>query len=1344
LPRSWTYGYDASGRLSTVSDPLGVTTYGYDASGRLNSIMDALNKQAKVTYDASGRVAAVQSARSVAAAGPSQTFTYGSGTANVVSPKANAMTPVGPATTYTLGSSGEMLSTTNPLGNRTSATYDASFNVLTATDALNKVTRFTYDTAGNVLTQTDPLNHTMSYTYDTSNEVLTMTDQRNKTTTYTYDTHRNQLSETDPIGDTATNTYDAYGRKATEVDPRGNLTGANAATYTTTYAYDSVTSLVSSVIVGPIAAPLQQTTNTYDVVGDQLSQADPLTPPETATYDKTGDALTQTDGAGDKESFSYDMVGQETGNVNAQGNVSGNNPASYTTSTTYYADGLQNTSTDPLQRPVSSSYDWDGNQTSTTDARNNTTNSTYDLADQLISTQDATTLATTTYSYDADGQTTSVTNPKGTTLSTYDDAGRLIATQGPRFAADGVTPLKTTYTYDAAGRHLTMTSPAGNISGASAGSYTTTYNYDDAGRLISVNDPAGNVSAYVYDAAGNRISLTGPTGTTTTYAYDALDREIQSNTPGSQALQAAGSVNASGTPSWSGGFALSQTGMIAAAVSWPTSSADLKLELLNASGSVIATATNVSAGPESLTYANAPSASYSLRVTAVSGSSSFTLDYSIPVTEVRTTIYDVAGRATSTTDAKGTTQTTYDNADRPNTVTLPGGSTQSFTYFADGVPSTQTDSTGTQGFTYDTARELKTATDQSTITSTYGYDGSGNQASVLRSSGPGASSATWDQDSRLQTKTTTGTASFNYADTVNRTDIVQASGDVDHRNFDQGGLVTEAKTMPSQTGPPIVDLKYSYDAQDNLSTIQDLIAGKTPGTYTYDVLDRLASEVLLVPGLQQALTLTYAYDAQGNRAQVVSRSSGPSVTTSFTYNPAGQLMRSTPPSGAATTYVYDQAGNLTRTIGPAGTTAYTWNPQELLSQVTLPSGSTASFTYDANGTRRTQTVGSATTTYNYDDQHLVSETGPGGTISYTYDDTGAPLTITLPSGVTYTYRFDGRGSTIDLTDASHLVAASYTYDAWGNVLAQSGDATLLSSNPYTYRGQFGVRTEAATGLYFMQARYYDPAVGRFISRDPTNADPSRSAYIYAADNPVTDLDPSGSYAVADGGGGSSYTPPSAYQLCVMFTGERWLCRYWLANSHGAGHKSSSQKRCGVSFTTDGRKRLCGFVKRFPTKNSNVHVTSSFWRKYKPNGSPYSRHLNGQPVHGGTDIGGYTGEPLLATCNGTAYPHFDSYWGQGTPSGTSSWRGWDAHTGSRSSYGLSVAIHCDKSSGGVMYAHLSHVDVRYKQHVSVGNKIGRMGMTGSASGPHLHFEIHPERWSDFYDIGDPYPALIAQQ
>ena len=121
----------------------------------------------------------------------------------------------------------------------------------------------------------------------------------------------------------------------------------------------------------------------------------------------------------------------------------------------------------------------------------------------------------------------------------------------------------------------------------------------------------------------------------------------------------------------------------------------------------------------------------------------------------------------------------------------------------------------------------------------------------------------------------------------------------------------------------------------------------------------------------------------------------------------------------------------------------------------------------------------------------------------------------------YYYVKDIQGNVKRITDIYGHVVASYTYDAWGNhtVYDEYGDVNTYQGiigniNPIRYRGYY---FDAETGLYYLQTRYYDPEIGRFISPDSTKyLDPESinglNLYAYCLNNPVMYEDPSGHLA----------------------------------------------------------------------------------------------------------------------------------------------------------------------------------------------------------------------------------------
>ncbi|MFJ7647046.1 RHS repeat-associated core domain-containing protein [Lysinibacillus sp. NPDC097279] len=131
--------------------------------------------------------------------------------------------------------------------------------------------------------------------------------------------------------------------------------------------------------------------------------------------------------------------------------------------------------------------------------------------------------------------------------------------------------------------------------------------------------------------------------------------------------------------------------------------------------------------------------------------------------------------------------------------------------------------------------------------------------------------------------------------------------------------------------------------------------------------------------------------------------------------------------------------------------------------------------------------------------------------SYVYDDNGHPLTM-IYKGETYHYLTNYRGDVLGMTDASGKLVASYTYDAWGNILTQSGIDHMDSINPYRYAGY---RYDEDTKLYYLMARYYNPDTGVFLSLDPVRGDTMNpltlNGYNYANNNPIINIDPDGEY-----------------------------------------------------------------------------------------------------------------------------------------------------------------------------------------------------------------------------------------
>ncbi len=172
--------------------------------------------------------------------------------------------------------------------------------------------------------------------------------------------------------------------------------------------------------------------------------------------------------------------------------------------------------------------------------------------------------------------------------------------------------------------------------------------------------------------------------------------------------------------------------------------------------------------------------------------------------------------------------------------------------------------------------------------------------------------------------------------------------------------------------------------------------------------------------------------------------------------------------------------------------------------VTPPGSGAVTFSYDPFG-RRIKKVSGGTTIYVYDGAGIVEEAdATGGVVARYTQGPGIdePLAM-LRSAATSYYVADGLGSITSLTDASGAVAASYTYDSFGNLSASTGSI----ANPYRYTAR---ELDPETSLYYYRARYYDPSSGRFLSQDPLQFGGSTpNFYEYVRNGPTNFSDPLG-------------------------------------------------------------------------------------------------------------------------------------------------------------------------------------------------------------------------------------------
>ena len=150
--------------------------------------------------------------------------------------------------------------------------------------------------------------------------------------------------------------------------------------------------------------------------------------------------------------------------------------------------------------------------------------------------------------------------------------------------------------------------------------------------------------------------------------------------------------------------------------------------------------------------------------------------------------------------------------------------------------------------------------------------------------------------------------------------------------------------------------------------------------------------------------------------------------------------------------------------------------------------------------------------YTYDNGGTLSQMNVGSdTLTFTYDASGRPLALDY-NGTDYYYVTNLQGDITAILNKAGTAVVTYTYDAWGNALTVTGPhaATLGTLNPLRYRGYV---YDTETGFYYLQSRYYDPQIGRFINADALVATGQgllgNNMFAYCLNNPVNANDPSG-------------------------------------------------------------------------------------------------------------------------------------------------------------------------------------------------------------------------------------------
>ncbi|NRR31473.1 LysM peptidoglycan-binding domain-containing protein [Oxalobacteraceae bacterium] len=518
----------------------------YNPAGQVIASVDGENYLTELSYDALGN-ALKRTRHAKAVTTPGATSVAGMGlTADATNDQ---------VTSYTYSSQGQVLTQTDPDGTVTRNTYNALGSLTETRRAFGaadeRATQMRYDAQGRVIAQLTPqgvaylgattdqtaintgwANYSVKYSYNGSGQRASMTDQDSHRTLYYYDVSGNMSYSIDAAGEVTAYTYSVFNQQTSATRINGRLAPATLASLSGNEALASIQSTVAAIT--PVGAN-NTVRAVYDNLGRVMDRADALGFHTQSTYDAFGDLLrTQNVTSGIATAYQYDRRGnliQTTPYANVVGNPS--------STVSYDAFGRGTGRTDANGVASSVAYDHLGRAITIQDPSNPIAQLSYDAFGRVL-TQTDDLNNVTTYRYNTAGLSYTITTPEGVThTTTLNHFGQTVTIAD---AIGGVTENSTTYTYDKngnltsvldnVGRMQTNTYDAANLqlTSVDANSVTTKFTYDAVNRVLSKSvDPTGLnlTSSYTYDALGRQATMADPNGNVTVTNYDA-DGQVRS------------------------------------------------------------------------------------------------------------------------------------------------------------------------------------------------------------------------------------------------------------------------------------------------------------------------------------------------------------------------------------------------------------------------------------------------------------------------------------------------------------------------------------------------------------------------------------------------------------------------------------------------------------------------------------------------------------------------------------------------------------------------------------------------------------------------------------------------
>ncbi|MEV5969664.1 DNRLRE domain-containing protein [Streptomyces sp. NPDC051921] len=1000
------------------------------------------------------------------------------------------------------GYAADLFTKTSPEGRKWQFGYDTFGNLKTVTDpkglatstAGDYTTSYEYDVYGNLTKATDANgNADTNGDFGPTGFPRTMTDALNKSSTFVYD-ERGQVTEViDALGKKVTQTYDTFGRPLVKTEPKdqaaGDLITAPAPVYdandnvttstapngaVSTAVYDAADQITSATAPKyTTTSDERRTTYTYDKVGNLRTTTEPKGTLTTADatdfvttnyYNEIYQLTSVTNANGDRVSYEYDDAGNTTKVVDPKKNLTAD-PADYTRLSAYDLNHRVTSVTDAAGKTTRRAYDKDSLVISTTDAENNTTLVSYDERGKQTEVKvprsgtSPIVHRTTRYEYDQVGNSTKVITPRaveaGTTTAftvrtEYDKLNRPVKQYQPYDPADSRHNDPAVYTetvYDAVGRVAKTSLPP---SEGQTVRNDTTFTYFDNGWTKSSTDPWDIAATYDYNDVGQQTTRTltsagGSSNRTMTWSFYP-DGKIRSRSddgvPVGRSVvlvDNSDTQHTSSTGTWATGNTAGQQGY------------DHRTHAAGTGTDAFTWTLDIPKDGTYTAYVKYP------KVTGAATTAKYTLSHGT-TTEPAVTKDQNAGTGTWVSLGNYALKQGEDTR-----LKLEQNGTG--LVVADGVK---------------LVRDNSAETDTEKRTFDYAYDANGNLTSI----GDTSSGAKVDayaiaytdlNQVRKVTESLAGVekkaTSYTY-DANGQSETVSHPSQYSKYTYDLREKVKTVSVGKSATdGSPKVT---SYTYTDRAQKLKETKANGNTVDYTYYLDGSVKSTTeKKADGTTLVASHTYAYDANGNKAQDVAkkmnaddRAAYLDSTTDFTYDPADRLTRSVKTGNGAGTemYVHDDNANVVSQTLKGTSTTFQYDRNRLLTATT--SGVAAQYAYDPFGRQQSVSSGGKVierSVYDGFDHVVESQKADAGGVmkstTYTFDPLDRTASKTA-DGKTTDFEYLGLSGEVLDEKVAGALTKSFQYSPWGERLSQSKHNTdgTTEDGYYGYNSHTDVET----------------------------------------------------------------------------------------------------------------------------------------------------------------------------------------------------------------------------------------------------------------------------------------------